>query len=76
MPNQIPKSFADIQKNRIHGIPRPIDDVGRLVIPMEYRKALGLVEDRATEIFLIDGGLFIRKAVPMSGSISESATAQ
>lgn len=45
------------------GISRKIDDLGRIVIPMEFRKELGIsAEDREwLEMFLFEDGVFVKK---------------
>ena len=45
------------------GIIRPIDDLGRIVIPKEMRRALGVYEGEQMEIFTTsDGEIILRKA--------------
>lgn len=47
------------------GITRPIDGLGRIVIPKEIRKALGLVDDQDSMEFFIDGEMVVlRRYVP------------
>lgn len=49
---------------RLVGIVRPVDHLGRVVIPIEYRRALGIgVADRV-EIIPREGGLIIRPYRP------------
>lgn len=43
------------------GIERKFDKLGRIVIPIEFRNALGLKEKDIVEIFLLQDGIFIRK---------------
>ena len=43
------------------GIIRKIDELGRVVIPMEIRKILGISEKDSLGIFLEDEGIFIKK---------------
>lgn len=43
------------------GIRRNIDELGRIVIPKEIRKALELQEGSLVEIFATRDGIFIRK---------------
>lgn len=46
------------------GITRPLDRLGRIVIPKEIRKNLGLKQGDEMDIFTANGGLVvIRKAV-------------
>lgn len=43
------------------GLVRRFDDLGRIVIPKEFRKQLGLDTKTAVEMFLMQDGLFLRK---------------
>ena len=45
------------------GISRRIDDVGRIVLPMEFRKELNINADDKEwlEMFLLEDGIFIKK---------------
>lgn len=43
------------------GIIRRIDDLGRVVIPKEIRRNLGIYEGEPLEIYLVDGGVVFRK---------------
>lgn len=42
------------------GIKRRFDDLGRIVIPKEFRKELGVKEETKGEIFLLPYGIFIK----------------
>ena len=44
------------------GIIRRIDDLGRVVIPKEIRRNLGINEDDMLEIFVDDNSVTFRKA--------------
>ena len=46
------------------GIVRRIDDLGRVVIPKEIRRTLLLKEGDPLEIFVEDGGVYLKKYVP------------
>jgi len=46
------------------GISRPIDELGRIVIPKEIRNALGICPKDEIEIYIEDGNMIMRKAVP------------
>ena len=46
----------------IQGIIRPIDDLGRIVIPEEYRRQLNLKEGQNLEIVVVNDFLVIGKA--------------
>ncbi|MDR2530586.1 MAG: AbrB/MazE/SpoVT family DNA-binding domain-containing protein [Oscillospiraceae bacterium] len=43
------------------GIIRPIDQLGRIVIPSELRKAMNLKQDDRLEIFVSDNSIILRK---------------
>ena len=43
------------------GIVRRLDDLGRIVIPMELRRTLKIKQSDALEIFATKDGIFIRK---------------
>lgn len=43
------------------GIIRRVDDLGRVVIPKEIRRNLGIYEGEALEIYVGDGGVLFKK---------------
>lgn len=43
------------------GILRRVDDLGRIVIPKEVRRSLGIREGDPMEIYTIDGGVVFKK---------------
>lgn len=43
------------------GLQRKLEELGRIVIPSEYRKALGFEEQEYLEMFLVGGGVLIKK---------------
>ena len=43
------------------GITRKIDELGRVVIPIEYRNKLKLKEKDPVEIYLLKNGIYIEK---------------
>ena len=45
---------------RMNGVEREIDNNGRVVIPMEFRKALGIKFNSRVLIFLSNGEIVIR----------------
>lgn len=45
----------------VEGIQRTTDPLGRLTIPKEYRKVLGITESTPLEICLVNGALLVRK---------------
>lgn len=42
------------------GVKRKIDPLGRIVLPSEFRKELGIKEGEEVEMFLISDGIYIR----------------
>lgn len=40
---------------------RKIDELGRIVLPIEIRKSLDIKEKDALEIFIKDNGIFLKK---------------
>ncbi|WP_028559056.1 AbrB/MazE/SpoVT family DNA-binding domain-containing protein [Paenibacillus pinihumi] len=46
------------------GIVRRIDDLGRVVIPKETRRVLGMKEGDPVEFYMVEGGIVIRKYSP------------
>lgn len=46
---------------RIYGINRYIDDLGRIVIPKDFREQLGIKEGDQMEICVINGIILIKK---------------
>ena len=46
------------------GISRPIDELGRIVIPKEIRNALDMRPKDEIEIYIEDGNMIMRKASP------------
>ena len=43
---------------------RKIDELGRIVLPIEIRQSLEIKEKDALEIFIKDDGVFIKKNIP------------
>ena len=43
---------------------RKIDELGRLVLPIEIRQTLDIKEKDSLEIYLKDDGVFIKKSIP------------
>lgn len=46
------------------GIVRRIDDLGRIVIPKEMRRTLGVQEGDPMEIYIAGGGILFRRYYP------------
>lgn len=53
------------------GIIRRIDDLGRVVIPKEYRRVINVREGDPLELFLTEDGVLLKK-YNLSESISDS----
>ncbi|MBO1582548.1 AbrB/MazE/SpoVT family DNA-binding domain-containing protein [Bacillus sp. XF8] len=58
------------------GITRKIDELGRIVIPMELRRTLGIEEKDPMEIFVEDDKIILQKyqahqACMITGDVSE-----
>ena len=53
----------DLQLGDTKGLSRRMDVLGRITIPMEFRKELGLNEEEKpwVEMFLVNDGIYIRK---------------
>ena len=49
---------------RFTGISRPIDELGRIVIPKEIRNALDMRPKDEIEIYIEDGNMIMKKAKP------------
>lgn len=45
------------------GTKRRIDDLGRIVVPKEIRKAYGFVEGREVEMVLVEDGVLLKGVV-------------
>jgi AbrB family looped-hinge helix DNA binding protein len=58
------EGFEAIMKITSTGIVRKIDDIGRIVIPLEIRKEFKFREGDSFEIFTTeDGGVYLRKYI-------------
>lgn len=61
----------------VMGIVRVMDDLGRIVIPKEMRRALGIAEGENLEILATsNGGLFIRKPIEVKQDASIEVTTE
>lgn len=49
-----------IRTGETKGIKRHFDDLGRIVVPKEFRKELGINNDTEGEMFLLPDGIFIK----------------
>lgn len=58
-------------ETNVMGIVRAIDDLGRIVIPKEMRRSIGITEGENLEILATNnGGLFLRKPLKVKQSTS------
>lgn len=60
------------------GITRPVDQLGRIVIPIELRRTLGLGEKDPVEIFVNGDEIILRKYAPgctLCGNVDKPLTA-
>ena len=55
------------------GIVRRVDDLGRVVIPKEIRRSVGIREGEALEIFVEDKKVIFQKYIPLEESLSEAS---
>lgn len=57
------KLSIDIQLGDTKGLARKLDALGRVTLPVEYRKELNMLSDEKewVEIFLLEDGLYIRR---------------
>ena len=46
------------------GIVRKVDELGRIVLPMELRRTLGIQKEDPVEIFVDDSNIILRKYEP------------
>ena len=64
-------------ETNVMGIIRPIDDLGRIVIPKELRMALNIANGESLEILgTNNGGVFIRKPIEVKPSASVEVTTE
>jgi len=67
------RSFADIDKSELRGMVRRVDTLGRILVPMEYRKELGLEKDARIEIAVLEDGMLIQAAQKAIGAVAPHA---
>lgn len=58
------------------GIVRKVDELGRVVIPIELRRTLGIAEKDALEIYVDDDRIILKKYMPnmtcqVTGEVSD-----
>ena len=64
-------------ETNVMGIIRAMDDLGRIVIPKEMRRAIGVHEGESLEIFTTDnGGIFLRKPIEVKQTTSIEVTTE
>lgn len=64
-------------ETNVMGIIRAVDDLGRIVIPKEMRKTIGIAEGESLEIFATDnGGIFLRKPIEVKQTTSIEVTTE
>lgn len=64
-------------ETNVMGIVRAVDDLGRIVIPKEMRKTIGVREGESLEILATsNGGLFLRKPIEVKQSTSIEVTTE
>lgn len=51
----------EINIGNTKGISRKLDNLGRIVLPMEFRKEIGLKPKDPVEIYLLENGFYITK---------------
>ena len=54
-------SKIEINTGNTRGITRCVDDLGRIVIPMEFRKELRLNIKDPVNIYLLENGVYVEK---------------
>lgn len=59
--NWKPESIININLGNTRGITRQLDNLGRVVIPMEFRKELDIKREDKLSIYLLEDGLYITK---------------
>jgi len=65
-----------VDKMKATGVTRRVDELGRIVLPKELRRTLGIVEKDPMEIFVEDEKIILQKyksydACAITGDISE-----
>lgn len=64
-------------ETNVMGIIRAVDDLGRIVIPKELRRALNIAEGENLEFLATsNGGLFLRKPIEVKQSTSIGVTTE
>lgn len=64
-------------ETNVMGIVRAVDDLGRIVIPKEMRRSIGIAEGESLEILATsNGGLFLRKPIEVKQTTSIEVTTE
>ena len=64
-------------ETNVMGIIRAVDDLGRIVIPKEMRRTIGIAEGESLEILATsNGGLFLRKPIEVKQTTSIEVTTE
>jgi AbrB family transcriptional regulator, transcriptional pleiotropic regulator of transition state genes len=71
------KELRGENKMKSTGIVRKVDELGRVVIPIELRRTLGIAEKDALEIYVDDEKIILKKYKPsmtchITGEVSDS----
>lgn len=53
--------MREVDTGETKGMIRKVDDLGRIVIPMEFRKTLNIKKYDELEIFMVQDGFFLKK---------------
>ena len=55
------ENIVKINLGNTKGIIRHLDNLGRVVLPKEFRKELNLNEEDEIELFLLKNGIYLKK---------------
>ncbi len=55
------ENIVEINLGNTKGIIRHLDNLGRVVLPKEFRKELNFNEEDEIEIFLLKNGIYLQK---------------
>lgn len=54
-------SKIEVDTGNTEGIKRKLDNLGRIVLPIEFRKELGLEPKDPVKIYLLKNGFYVEK---------------
>lgn len=60
--NWAPSTILNVNLGNIRGLIRKLDRLGRIVIPKEFRDELNILQEDKIEIFLLKGGIYMKKS--------------